>query len=53
MSTPENRRFWAGFDEAAAEFATWPDWKKVWLLPSDRPEPDEEADNDGNYSFWP
>jgi hypothetical protein len=29
-STPENREFWDGIEDAADRVATWPDWKRQW-----------------------
>jgi len=30
MDTPENRKFWASVEKAAAEVRKWPAWKRQW-----------------------
>ena len=40
MSTPKSREFWEGIEKAAAEPASWPDWKRAGINVSDvRSEP--------------
>ena len=31
LSTSENRAFWEGIEESAAEVATWPAWKRAGI----------------------
>lgn len=31
LDTPESREFWSKAEEAAAEVATWPDWKRAGI----------------------